>query len=153
MFDLSIFLLCLGIGFVVVLSISRASGRFTSGVDRPRYSYPCPVCNLMYDKWTAPREHLRLSYDICPCCFNEFGYDDFSKTHEELRREWIEGGMKWTSDVEPPPSNWSPQQQLSMLYVSDRDFAAFNAAIESDEEPNDNLKALFINENASAGRS
>lgn len=35
MFAYSIFLLCLGIGFIVVLSVSRASGRgrlFTSGV-------------------------------------------------------------------------------------------------------------------------
>ena len=51
----------------------------------------CPVCD--YDKMIeAPR-----NYKICPCCGTEFGYDDFDKSNQQLREEWIAGGRLWWS--------------------------------------------------------
>lgn len=79
------------------------------------YSYACPVCNYLFAGWTKPREHVDYSYDICPCCFTEFGLDDFRRSHEELRQEWIAAGMKWHSDCDVPPKGWNPREQLMSI--------------------------------------
>ena len=47
----------------------------------------CPVCYFMADTLIQP-------YDICSRCGTEFGYDDDLKSHEQLRREWINNGCK-----------------------------------------------------------
>lgn len=49
----------------------------------------CPVCGYL--------GCLIEDWHICPCCGTEFGYDDAGRTHAELRRRWIDGGMKWWS--------------------------------------------------------
>lgn len=54
-------------------------------------TYMCPVCD--YDKLTDPP----TDFEICPSCGTEFGYTDHTKTHAELRAEWIKGGRKWWS--------------------------------------------------------
>ncbi|HEY8544598.1 MAG TPA: hypothetical protein VIL36_06110, partial [Acidimicrobiales bacterium] len=58
------------------------------------------------------------SYEICPCCGTEFGYQDVgheaearAARHRELRQEWIELGCPWWSNREPPPG-WDPKAQL-----------------------------------------
>ncbi|MEO8869949.1 MAG: hypothetical protein ABI357_03865 [Granulicella sp.] len=50
-------------------------------------------------------------YNICPCCGTEFGSDDETRTHAQLREFWISSGAKWFFR-EPPPL-WNPWQQLS----------------------------------------
>ena len=45
----------------------------------------------------------------------EFGYDDFTASHAELRHKWIASGMPWWSVVIKRPSNWSADQQLLNL--------------------------------------
>ncbi len=57
----------------------------------------------------------RPSYAICRCCGTEFGYDDASKTHAELRERWVRGGMRWWSKAQAPPEDWSPSAQLRSL--------------------------------------
>ncbi len=68
--------------------------------------YLCPVC--AYTELKRPPK----DYMICPCCGTEFGYDDFTVTHLELRREWIANGMKWFSNVKQSPKYWNPINQL-----------------------------------------
>ncbi|RBP15900.1 hypothetical protein DFR50_107170 [Roseiarcus fermentans] len=74
----------------------------------------CPVCGYdgleepAYDDVGAP------SYEICPCCGIEFGYEDASRSHESLREEWIAKGMPWWADDKPPPG-WDPVQQVRSL--------------------------------------
>lgn len=72
-------------------------------------TYLCPVCG--YDQLENPPER----YEICPCCGTEFENDDELLTHEELRREWIAGGMKWWSTSDRVPSSWNPTVQLRNL--------------------------------------
>ena len=82
-------------------------------------SYICPVCGFTgltvppYDELDCP------SYEICPCCGTEFGYDDASLTHAELRKRWIQDGMKWYSRHSGPPRGWNAQQQLNKAKMVD----------------------------------
>jgi len=84
----------------------------------------CPVCG--YDQLSNPplaklvNGKLIYSYlegahqfDICPCCGIEFGNEDFEKTWEELRVEWIESGFSWHYGTKP--NNWNPKKQLNNL--------------------------------------
>lgn len=72
----------------------------------------CPVC--MYpDLDEAPYDSFGCaSYNICPCCGTEFGYDDSSVTHLALRQRWRESGMRWWSVSQSPPQGWSAELQL-----------------------------------------
>jgi hypothetical protein len=81
----------------------------------------CPVCgyaSLQAPAWSGDSP----SYEICPCCGTEFGYDDFATTeddrktrHLELRASWIERGCSWWSAGLDPPEGWDPTAQLRML--------------------------------------
>ena len=74
--------------------------------------YCCPVCGYLglaeppYDKYGC------ASFDICPCCGTEFGYDDNKESHNSLRLRWVKKGMLWFSSSTTPPTNWSPLVQL-----------------------------------------
>lgn len=74
--------------------------------------FNCPVCG--YDKLDEPAydQHGCASFEICPSCGTEFGYDDSSKEHDRLREEWKRQGMKWWSDSARPPADWDPGAQL-----------------------------------------
>jgi len=77
--------------------------------------YICPVCG--YDKLDEPPydEHGCSSFDICPCCGVEFGYDDFATPHSVLRDKWVENGMIWWSPNTPPPAQWDAETQLASI--------------------------------------
>ncbi len=67
----------------------------------------CPVCG--YDGLYEPpyNEKGSGSYEICPCCGFQFGYDDFPyEEREQLfaqwRERWKNGGKKWFSTVRRP---------------------------------------------------
>jgi hypothetical protein len=72
----------------------------------------CPVCGYnglhepAYDRFGCS------SFEICPCCGVEFGYQDARRSHESLRAEWVAKGMPWHSHVKVPPPGWDPAQQL-----------------------------------------
>ena len=71
----------------------------------------CPVCGYnglhepAYDRFGCS------SFEICPCCGTEFGYQDAGRSHESLRREWIAKGMPWHFP-DARPARWDPVQQL-----------------------------------------
>jgi hypothetical protein len=77
-------------------------------------AYMCPVCG--YPKLTEPPydHHGCASFDICPSCGTEFGYDDDANSHEELRSAWIDGGKLWFSKATLPPPNWDPDVQMQI---------------------------------------
>lgn len=83
------------------------------------YEYACPVCGLgreteeprgiepgtkmTYREWAD----LAQSFEICPRCGTEYGFDDFAETegeraalHVMLRKKWIAGGRQWWSKEE-----------------------------------------------------
>jgi len=68
--------------------------------------HECLVCG--YDRlWGPPEDFL-----ICPSCGTEFGYDDASISHEDLRAQWLQHGAPWSSPVIPAPAGWDPRAQL-----------------------------------------
>lgn len=77
--------------------------------------YTCPVCG--YDKL----EHPPRDFNICPCCYTEFGYEDHMVSPVELRKEWIRNGMRWEgANVMPAPPSWNPVEQLARAgYIDD----------------------------------
>jgi len=74
--------------------------------------YVCPVCGYPDLDEAAYDEFGCSSYNICPCCGTEFGYDDSTVIHADLRKKWISGGMLWWSQYKQAPDGWDPILQL-----------------------------------------
>jgi hypothetical protein len=70
----------------------------------------CPVCR--YPGVEAYDQYACSTFEICPCCGNEFGYDDATRSHAQLRLEWIAAGMPWWSTATKPPAGWDARHQL-----------------------------------------
>lgn len=80
--------------------------------------YVCPVCGYPSLTEAAYDGHGCASYDICPCCGTEFGYDDSTVVHSDLRRKWVSEGMQWWSKYQPKPDDWDPIKQLKTALLS-----------------------------------
>jgi rubredoxin len=86
--------------------------------------YRCPICGFVGFDEPPWDESGSPSYDICPSCGVEFGYDDFRQDDtgrqqrwRELRQEWITRGMNWTSTVHPQPQGWNAKEQLRGIEI------------------------------------
>lgn len=80
-----------------------------------RQKYLCPVCGYT-ELDEAPYDEFKCaSYGICPCCGTQFGNDDSSKSHEDLRQQWILSGMQWWSKNKQSPKDWHPKTQLGIF--------------------------------------
>lgn len=83
----------------------------------------CPVCG--YELESSPWVGDSASYEICPCCGIQFGYDDAqygedaSKQRNAVycswRGKWIRDGMPWFSKGTPRPEDWNPSEQLKRV--------------------------------------
>ena len=67
----------------------------------------CPICG--FELFPEAREvvDVESSFDICVCCFCEFGFDDTP----EYRKAWIAAGHPF-HEPEYKPMDWDPDQQL-----------------------------------------
>jgi hypothetical protein len=72
-------------------------------------TYQCPVCG--FDAMPLPPG----DHTVCSCCGTEFGYHDLHRSHEDLRKDWIDRGSPWFSQRMPKPQDWDPQKQLAKL--------------------------------------
>ncbi len=77
--------------------------------------YTCPVCN--YDRlFKSPySKNGSGSYEICPCCGFQFGYDDYpnkEETQVKWRKNWIRDKYPWYSKTRLPPDDWNPKKQI-----------------------------------------
>ncbi|MGO1080013.1 hypothetical protein [Inquilinus sp. CA228] len=77
-------------------------------------SFACPVCRFPGLEEAPYDEHGCASFDICPCCGTQFGYDDATTGHSELRARWIAGGKRWWSE-KGPPADWGAETQLAQI--------------------------------------
>jgi hypothetical protein len=75
-------------------------------------TFACPVCGFAGLDEAAYDEQGNASFGICPCCGTEFGYDDATAGHAELRARWIQAGKRWWSERGPPP-DWDADAQLA----------------------------------------
>lgn len=80
----------------------------------------CPICG--FDGLEEP--YQLGSFDICPCCGIEFGYEDSVPRAEylperwaHLRNKWKEKGYRWSFE-EYKPQNWNLNDQLKNLELN-----------------------------------
>lgn len=72
----------------------------------------CPVCGYP-NLDENPREQI---HEICDSCGTQFGYTDSNRSYEELRKQWIDNGMKFYFEkLWGIPENWNPLEQLKNL--------------------------------------
>jgi hypothetical protein len=108
----------------------------------PETLYQCPVCG--YPGLVLPVFEQLLhgpfpSFETCPSCGFEFGFDDGVKgrSYADHRDKWVAGGMLWwAARSEPPPRNWDPRAQIGMLDMS----VVFEAHIELLRKANDHQR-------------
>ena len=83
--------------------------------------YVCPVCGYPNLKEEPRNEATGGSYEICPSCGIEFGYDDEAGGDATRRRDlylrwrndWIAAGMPWRSRGVEQPLDWNPALQVN----------------------------------------
>lgn len=78
--------------------------------------YMCPVCGFEGLKEPPYSDLGEPSYEICPCCGFEFGFDEkeAGNRYESYRSYWIGQGTKWFMPAAKPPG-WNPTAQLNKL--------------------------------------
>jgi hypothetical protein len=74
---------------------------------------PCRVCGLLFDEAPWGEDGKTPSFDICPCCGVEFGYEDATADGcRSYRIRWIaEGAIWWDESQRPEPWNLETQLQ------------------------------------------
>jgi hypothetical protein len=83
----------------------------------------CPVCGYdQLDEGPFTPEGCP-TYEICPCCGFEYGFDDESEgfTYSQFRQRWIARGYHWF-DKEETPAGWDKammERQLSNAKLAD----------------------------------
>ena len=76
----------------------------------------CPVCNCNELFEPPYDENGYGSYEICPCCGFQFGYDDFPNKTEQIslwRERWISEGCKWFSTSRKQGENHKDNNEKS----------------------------------------
>lgn len=75
----------------------------------------CRVCGLIQPDMPWGESGDDPSHDICDCCGIEFGYEDFTLTTIQKKRElWIKSGAKWWNN-KFKPDNWDLEKQLENI--------------------------------------
>jgi len=78
--------------------------------------YVCSVCGFDGLKEPPYSEEKEPSYEICPCCGFEFGFDgaNIQIVLTDFRQRWIKNGAHWFIP-RLEPKNWDIKRQLSNL--------------------------------------
>lgn len=72
----------------------------------------CRVCGLYRDTPPWGEDGESPTYEICPCCNVEFGYEDYTvESVKKFREKWIQSGAAWLEE-ESKPLNWNSERQL-----------------------------------------
>jgi hypothetical protein len=77
-------------------------------------AYVCPICGyngLKEDPGPAPEKWG--TFEICPCCGWEFGYDNPAQIIQ-YRRRWLAQGAEWFYP-KAKPLHWSVTEQLARI--------------------------------------
>ena len=77
----------------------------------------CRVCGLYLGPDYLPwgEDGNCPTYDYCPCCGVEFGYQDYTiESIKQYREEWISKGANW-SEPKIKPENWDKEEQFKNI--------------------------------------
>ncbi len=77
----------------------------------------CKICGLYSEEPPWGEDGLSPTYDYCPCCGVEFGYQDYcQESIKQYRSLWIQKGAKW--DIPSRKTlDWNFQDQLRNIGV------------------------------------
>lgn len=82
-------------------------------IDKPNYR--CRICGLLHFDPPWGEDGESLTYDICPCCFAESGFDDLWIANiRAYRQKWLDNGAKW-HHAKSMPVGWNLEEQLSHI--------------------------------------
>jgi hypothetical protein len=77
--------------------------------------YYCRICGLRQINPPWGDDNKSPSFEICPCCNVEFGYEDCNlDTIRSFRTRWMQDGALW-SDLKTKPLNWSLKEQMKNI--------------------------------------
>lgn len=97
-----------------VRCLNHETGQDYVEIPRPALAQ-CRVCGLDWGYCQPWEDGEFPTYDICPCCFMEAGYDDISiQGIKGYRQTWIENGAKW-SEPNKMPEGWSLESALASI--------------------------------------
>ena len=75
----------------------------------------CRICGLYIEDKPWGEDGNCPTYEYCPCCGVEFGYQDYTiESAINYRKQWIANGSKW-ADLKEKPENWSLEEQISHI--------------------------------------
>ena len=75
----------------------------------------CRICGLYIEESPWGDEENFPTYEICPCCGVEFGYEDYTvESAKKYRMKWISTGYKWF-DPKLKPEDWNLEEQLKNI--------------------------------------
>lgn len=78
--------------------------------------YLCPVCGYP-ELDEPPYLNGQASFEICPCCGYEFGYNDPNPASKEtFLRNWVRMGTPWATPS-LKPKKWDAKAQLKGIDV------------------------------------
>ena len=84
-------------------------------MDNRKYIHNCRICGLYCDSPPWGDDGISPSFDYCPCCGVEFGYQDCNlKSIQVFRDKWLKNGANW-KEPEAKPSAWSLQTQMKNI--------------------------------------
>ena len=65
-------------------------------MENKNYKKNCRVCGYEYDEPPWGIDDKTPLFEICPCCGNQFGYNDCNiEAIRKYRSEWIINGANW----------------------------------------------------------
>jgi hypothetical protein len=75
----------------------------------------CRICGLYFDHFPWGENGDCPTYEICPCCNVEFGYEDYSlESIRKYRSNWLKSGANWF-DKKRKPDEWNLEEQLENI--------------------------------------
>lgn len=77
----------------------------------------CRVCGFHFEKGYLPwgDDGRSPTFDYCPCCGVEFGYQDCQESAAtKFRGEWVEKGCLWSEPLQKP-TRWRWEEQRENL--------------------------------------
>lgn len=81
-------------------------------MNQDKSKYRCRVCGFLQDELPWGESEDLPTFNICPCCGVEFGYEDATLYGiRRYRKLWLSGGAKWFNP-KLQPKDWTLELQL-----------------------------------------
>jgi hypothetical protein len=82
----------------------------------------CRICGLYHIDLPWGEDGITPTFNICPCCGVEFGYEDDTDREGaiNIRKAWLAHGAKWLNEKRRPP-DWNLEQQLRQIPTAFRE--------------------------------